>query len=526
MMSITGPSLASPRRKPLAAGLAAACGAMAPALAGLCMTLALPALAAGAPARAFDMHALTAGTAAGVSRIRSTMSERPSAVVTGVVTPSLVASAVLSCGDDPNDFTTLRHAVLTANAGDTIDLTALPCSRITLQNGAIAVIVDDLKLLGPGASALAIDGNHADRVFKHTGTGKLTLSGLTVTNGTLSADKAYGGCIYGKGSLELDSAALTGCKALGQSAAVGGGAVVFGAIALDHATIADNLADAAVGAGAKNTSAIGGGAVALSQTDDSLLVHSRVSGNVVSSPSGLAEGGGLVAAQLSAKYCTFSGNQANGAGVQENYGAAAGFITLYSLFLANSTVDHNAADIAGGMFLANDGFATIVQSTVSSNDGRLAVGGIAADVAVSIANSTIAFNTGGVYGGGGLLIGGSYAATLQSNIIADNVPTDLDGGSSTITGTNNLVKVAGANVTLPAGTLIQDPQLGPLAFNGGARRTHALSAGSPAIDAGNNPVNFGADQRGAPNARVVGAAADIGAFEYDPDRLFADPFDD
>jgi hypothetical protein len=53
-----------------------------------------------------------------------------------------------------------------------------------------------------------------------------------------------------------------------------------------------------------------------------------------------------------------------------------------------------------------------------------------------------------------------------------------------------------------------NPLLGPLAFNGGPTQTHALTPGSPAINAGVNcpPV----DQRRFP--RDVGAC-DIGAFE-------------
>jgi hypothetical protein len=41
----------------------------------------------------------------------------------------------------------------------------------------------------------------------------------------------------------------------------------------------------------------------------------------------------------------------------------------------------------------------------------------------------------------------------------------------------------------------------------------ALQVGSPAVDAGANPLGLVADQRGAGFPRVLGAAADIGAFE-------------
>ena len=52
--------------------------------------------------------------------------------------------------------------------------------------------------------------------------------------------------------------------------------------------------------------------------------------------------------------------------------------------------------------------------------------------------------------------------------------------------------------------------------NGGPTLTHALIAGSPAIDAGDPAIAFDAndfDQRGAPFVRVDGAAIDIGAVE-------------
>jgi hypothetical protein len=69
----------------------------------------------------------------------------------------------------------------------------------------------------------------------------------------------------------------------------------------------------------------------------------------------------------------------------------------------------------------------------------------------------------------------------------------------TVVGTGNLV---GA-----------DPLLAPLANNGGPTRTHALNAGSPAINAGSNPLSLPTDQRGPGFLRVAGAAADMGAYE-------------
>jgi hypothetical protein len=120
----------------------------------------------------------------------------------------------------------------------------------------------------------------------------------------------------------------------------------------------------------------------------------------------------------------------------------------------------------------------------------------------------------------------------DSNTGADFVATTNGGGTApSITGGNNLVESSSG---VPGGVIsvTADPKLGPLQDNGGPTLTHALLAGSPAINAGDNalippdtldldgdgktaePVPF--DQRGAGFARIVGGTVDIGAFEAPP----------
>jgi hypothetical protein len=55
--------------------------------------------------------------------------------------------------------------------------------------------------------------------------------------------------------------------------------------------------------------------------------------------------------------------------------------------------------------------------------------------------------------------------------------------------------------------------LDPLADNGGPTLTHALLAGSPAIDAADAAVCPATDQRGV--ARPQGSACDVGSFEFE-----------
>jgi hypothetical protein len=90
----------------------------------------------------------------------------------------------------------------------------------------------------------------------------------------------------------------------------------------------------------------------------------------------------------------------------------------------------------------------------------------------------------------------------------------------TIAGSNDLVMHAATDVTLPSGTLTADPQLLPLANNGGPTRTHLPSPTSPVHDVGANPLGFDFDQRGNGFPRSVGGGPDIGAIEAAPAAPF------
>lgn len=425
---------------------------------------------------------------------------------------------VTSCADD-DGFDTLRHAALIANSGDTVDLSGLICSKITLQSGAIAVSAADLTIVGPGRQKLAIDAAKADRVFKHDGLGTLTLNDVTVSNGKVAADAAYGGCIYSKGSVSLNRSTVTGCEAAGQTKAVGGAIVAFAKVTAKGSELSSNKATASVGADA--TLAAAGGAVFA--VEKLQLYNSALSGNVAQAALGKAYGGGSFSSALSAKYSTLSGNQSTGAGdaVGKNYGVAGAAISSGNTQIIASTIDHNTADAAGALlFLSGYGTVSIAQSTISSNTGTLGIGAMGCNADVSIYNSTIAFNVSGSLAPFGIQF--NYGMAMQSTIIADNPPLDIVGEA--ITGGHNLIKNAYAGMILPMDTITLDPQLGPLAFNGGTTRTHAVGANSPAVNNGANPSNYPKDQRGPAFRRAVGVP-DIGAFEYDADHIFGNGLD-
>ena len=134
---------------------------------------------------------------------------------------------------------------------------------------------------------------------------------------------------------------------------------------------------------------------------------------------------------------------------------------------------------------------------------------------MTINNSTLTGNTASSSGGGIYLYGSTV--NLVSTIVANNVgggsPDIGIGETGTVNATNSLIRsTSGFSFSTNLNNITgQDPLLGPLANNGGPTLTHALLGGSPAIDAGSNPLALAFDQRGTPFVRSSGVT-DIGAY--------------
>jgi uncharacterized Zn-binding protein involved in type VI secretion len=191
--------------------------------------------------------------------------------------------------------------------------------------------------------------------------------------------------------------------------------------------------------------------------------------------------------------------------------------------ITRSTVSGNAAqaDVAGG--LRTLGNANIVNSTFSGNTSSVWHGGgiFHTDGQLTVTNSTFTGNFAPAGTASGILVatfGAPANATLTNNVLAGNGGAFAcaieGGGAATITSGGSNIISDGSCSPIASDQSFTEALLGPLADNGGPTLTHALLAGSPAIDAGDDAACPATDQRGV--LRPVGASCDIGSFELEP----------
>ena len=195
-----------------------------------------------------------------------------------------------------------------------------------------------------------------------------------------------------------------------------------------------------------------------------------------------------------------------------------------NLTVTGSTISGNSASFDGGGINNFFGTVNITSSTISGNSAGFSGGGIYNDGTANITSSTISGNSADDFGGG---IYNDGTATLDHTIVANNtaITSGPDILSTVIANWSLIEDTTDATINGANNVTGSDPMLGPLANNGGPTLTHALLAGSPAIDAGDPNAMAGVgdvplyDQRGVPIDRVLEgnglgvARIDIGAFE-------------
>ncbi|MBI5965134.1 MAG: CSLREA domain-containing protein, partial [Chloroflexi bacterium] len=239
------------------------------------------------------------------------------------------------------------------------------------------------------------------------------------------------------------------------------------------------------------------------------LVRSRVTGNLAQAGGGIAVMSNLTSmtaidTRIYANTSTFDG------GGIYTYG----IVTLHSSLISGNTASHGGG-IASGSTASQ---ITVVNSTISGNDGNASGGGINVVGAADLYNATITDNT--ASDGGGLKIAVGSTLNVRNSIIADNTgTTNVDCSGTLISQGYNLIgDTTGCTIIGTTGNITGViANLGPLLNNGGPTLTHALLVGSPAINAGHPTVcldetgaPLGVDQRGFARAD----RCDMGAYEY------------
>ncbi|MBI5304852.1 MAG: hypothetical protein HY868_22140 [Chloroflexi bacterium] len=367
-------------------------------------------------------------------------------------------------------------------------------------------ITSDMTLNGAGASNTIIDGNMLDRVFEIWAPARVTISNVTIRNGS-PYQAGEGGGINNAGVLTITNSTVTSNTVINR----GGGIRNYGTLYMSNVNLNNNTSGSE-GAGLNNSGFaylenvhivsnngyVGGG---FDNQGTLVLENSTISENVAS------VGGGV-------------GNSAN-------------------LTILNSNILTNTADAAGGLF--STGFVTLTNALIANNQANQRGGGITSGGLMTITNVTISGNTAqevaGIHNVGSMTltnvtINGNQATNLngiaagiynsytvdsvvrlKNTIIASNGATPnclSDMGLGIISLGHNISTDSSCNLSATGDKPTTNPLLGSLANNGGATQTHALLSGSPAINAGDNNGCPSTDQRG--QSRV--GTCDIGAYEY------------
>jgi uncharacterized repeat protein (TIGR01451 family)/CSLREA domain-containing protein len=394
----------------------------------------------------------------------------------------------------------LRAAVQTTNAHPGPDTILLPGGSIlkslvyllTGQSGEDTALSGDLDItdaltvtVSGGKSRMfggspIIDGGGIDRVFDVKDGGSLALTGITVRNGAVGVAN-HGGGILANGDLVLSNDTIAGNKAgfsggveahkglvvantsfSNNSAAFTEGAILItGTASLTRVRVSGNKA----GAGGTSVGGIRNAPGATTTIADSTFDHNT--------PHAIQNVGSLTLTRSTIATNTVPANQT---------GRGGGLWNIGTLTVSNSTIVGNSAAVAGGGLYSESGSTTLVNDTFAGNGAPAGGNVFTAGAKIEAVNTIFA----------GATSGGNCAGPLTSQ--GHNLD---DGITCALTGTGDLTN--------------QNPQLAPLADNGGPTQTMALLPGSPAIDAGGSgcPAK---DQRGV--QRPAGNACDIGAYEF------------
>ena len=337
--------------------------------------------------------------------------------------------------------------------------------------GPIAMTGTGLNITidGPGVGLLTVNGNNNGAVLEVDSGVTATISGLTVSGGSIGGS----GAISNLGSLTLSNcsftadlispvydagtASISDCTISSNQGFFGGGVYTSatGTVTITDVTFSGN------------TSVSGGG---IWNAGTTTITDCSISGT-------LDNGGGLYnSGHLTVTNCTISGDSGpglfNAAGTAylsgstisgNSYGGQGGNLVNRSgatLIVTGCTISNGSAGAGGG--LTNDGTATLTDCTVSNNTSEGIFNGSPTSVLV-LTESTLVGNTataGGNEDGAGLWNEGT--ATLTDDTITGNVASSGTGGGVRNDGNATLIAcTVTGNTAMNAGGGIYQHGFGP-----------------------------------------------------------------
>ena len=413
---------------------------------------------------------------------------------------------------------------LSSDCSETAFNAALPGAKEILFNCGPQPVTITLTAAHNITSAVAIrGGNQVTLAFSGTGNffnvqsgGALTLDKITLSGGN---SFSCGGAVNvaSGGQLSVSDVRFTGNHSYAQGGAICNG----GTTTINNTVFSANSSSSHGGAIQShnsltitnsrfiaNTSAGNGGGIDLGS--NGIVANSVFSGNIA----GLRGGGvNSYVGTLTLSNSTFDHNSSstNGGGLTSDASSS----TVNATTFSNNTTSGGG----GGLEMSGVGFLTLTDVTISANRATGDGGGLyrtAGAGPVMLLNTTFAANISS--GQGGSLFGGAETASisLKNTLISGGSPNNCNGA---VTSQGyNLESANSCGLNQAGDKVNRYARLAALLYVGSSlTATHALLAGSPAIDGGTNAGCPATDESGSARPvdgnRDSSAICDIGASE-------------
>lgn len=452
-----------------------------------------------------------------------------------------------------------KLASMQSGEGGTLTFACGASSEIELTADVLAEIFRPTTIDGGGAITLNGRGRH--QIFQVDSSGSLTLKHIRLTN---AVSGLGGAAAFNAGALALEDVEISNSEAgpLGRGGAihttfssnltitnsrlVGNSAGSGGAIFADNAfpvTITNSVLSDNHANGDEPTTGWGGAILLLGS-------EASIEGGEISD-NDARTGGAIVGWELSDLVIhgtTIVDNRAlNGPGGGLRLGEGPGSnvrAVLTDVTLYRNKAEGGALAFPTGGGVHCDGCSLeIERSTLAVNSAANRGGGLyltSPGPSSRLVNVTIAGNSGGSFGGGGIYLNNGAMDLTNVTVVSNSAGPGSGGGIASFNGSVGLRNVVLVNsndncrFVSPVGTPVKDSNLssdGTCSFgasrddvtisnivlreNGGPTQTVLFDADSPTVDRGTPNGCPPTDQRGAP--RPFGTSCDVGATEFGAD---------